>query len=111
MALQPVIEAALIVFLSELGDRTFFINLILAMNNNRLQVFLGAFSAACIMVLLTSVCGLGISYAFENATILLVVRGLYFVFAVLSFWTYWKSQSDSGSDVNKKLEKIENKYI
>ena len=46
-----------VILVSEIGDKTFFIAAILAMTNNKLVVFLAAFSALYIMTTVSAALG------------------------------------------------------
>lgn len=84
------IQSLLLVFFSELGDKTFFIALLLALQRRKTEVFAGTFSALAIMTVisvvlgqvlhqldeLTALQGTGVPWDDVLAVILLVIFGV-----------------------------------
>jgi putative Ca2+/H+ antiporter (TMEM165/GDT1 family) len=84
------IQALLLVFFSELGDKTFFIALLLALQRRKSEVFAGTFGALAVMTVisvvlgqvlhqldeLTAVQGTGVPWDDVLAVILLVIFGV-----------------------------------
>lgn len=76
-----VLESISVTLVSELGDNTFFITAILAMQYSRLVVFLGAFTALSVMHALSVSLGMVMTiipkvYTFYASTIMLVFFGM-----------------------------------
>lgn len=76
-----VLESISVTLVSELGDNTFFITAILAMQYSRLVVFFGAFTALSVMHALSVSLGMVMSivpkvYTFYASTIMLVFFGM-----------------------------------
>lgn len=90
MDLLNLVPSVTMSFISEIGDKTFFINLILATNKSRLQVFAGAFAACVIMTILTTFCGVALSYIIQGALTTFFSSILFAIFGIMSLYDFSK---------------------
>ena len=84
MDLLNLVPSVTMSFISEIGDKTFFINLILATNKSRVQVFAGAFAATVIMTILTTFCGVALSYIIQGSLTTFFSSILFGIFGAMS---------------------------
>ncbi len=92
-----------VILVSELGDKTFFIAAIMAMQYSRLIVFLGAISALALMTILSAVFGLAATfiphiYTFYISTALFVFFGLKML---------WDGYHMTAKDTKNELEEVQ----
>lgn len=92
-----------VILVSELGDKTFFIAAIMAMQHSRLIVFLGAISALSLMTILSAVFGLAATfiphiYTFYISTVLFVFFGLKML---------WDGYHMTAKDTKNELEEVQ----
>lgn len=92
-----------VILVSELGDKTFFIAAIMAMQHSRLIVFLGAISALALMTILSAVFGLAAQfiphiYTFYISTALFVFFGLKML---------WDGYHMTAKDTKNELEEVQ----
>lgn len=92
-----------VILVSELGDKTFFIAAIMAMQYSRLIVFLGAISALALMTILSAVFGLAATfiphiYTFYISTVLFVFFGLKML---------WDGYHMTAKDTKNELEEVQ----
>ena len=70
------------IFVSEIGDKTFFIAAIMAMRHNRLQIFAAALSALIVMTVLSAVMGFALPNLIPRAYTHYAACALFLVFGV-----------------------------
>lgn len=92
-----------VILVSELGDKTFFIAAIMAMQHSRLVVFFGAMSALALMTILSAVFGLAATfiphiYTFYVSTALFVFFGLKML---------WDGYHMTAKDTKNELEEVQ----
>ncbi|XP_037050168.1 transmembrane protein 165-like [Bradysia coprophila] len=92
-----------VILVSELGDKTFFIAAIMAMQHSRIIVFLGAISALALMTILSAVFGLAAQfiphiYTFYISTALFVFFGLKML---------WDGYHMTAKDSKNELEEVQ----
>lgn len=92
-----------VIVVSELGDKTFFIAAIMAMQYSRLIVFLGAIAALALMTILSAVFGLAATfiphiYTFYISTALFVFFGLKML---------WDGYHMTAKDTKNELEEVQ----
>lgn len=92
-----------VILVSELGDKTFFIAAIMAMQHSRLIVFAGAISALALMTILSAVFGLAATfiphiYTFYISTALFVFFGLKML---------WDGYHMTSKDTKNELEEVQ----
>lgn len=92
-----------VILVSELGDKTFFIAAIMAMQHSRLIVFAGAISALALMTILSAVFGLAATfiphiYTFYISTALFVFFGLKML---------WDGYHMTAKDARIELEEVQ----
>lgn len=92
-----------VILVSELGDKTFFIAAIMAMQHSRIIVFLGAISALALMTILSAVFGLAATfiphiYTFYISTALFVFFGLKML---------WEGYHMTAKDTKNELEEVQ----
>lgn len=71
----------LAVLASELGDRTFIVTTILAMKHSKVSVFLGAMTAATLMISISGLIGISSSLIPKDVVHILSI-GLFFAFGI-----------------------------
>lgn len=98
-SLDAFASSYLMIILSELGDKTFFIASLLAMHNpnNLLQVFLGATFALICMTILSSTIGIIIFYILSPRLTLLVSSLSFVYFAITLFLAFYHDISDKAA--------------
>lgn len=79
--MSSFVSAFLAVLASELGDRTFIVTTILAMKHSRISVFLGAMTAAALMITISGIIGLS-SSLISPALVHYLSVGLFFFFGL-----------------------------
>lgn len=92
-----------VILVSELGDKTFFIAAIMAMQHSRWIVFLGAITALALMTILSAVFGLAATfiphiYTFYISTALFVFFGLKML---------WEGYRMTAKDTKNELEEVQ----
>ena len=95
-------------FISEIGDKTFFINLILATNKSRVQVFGGAVAAAILMTILSAFCGIAASYIIQGSLTTIFSSLLFMIFGVMSVYDFTKGKN---VDLDSYINGLTKKYI
>lgn len=100
---QAFIASLSVVVVSELGDKTFFIAAIMAMQHSRWIVFVGAISALALMTILSAVFGLAATfiphvYTFYISTALFVFFGLKML---------WDGYHMTAKDTKTELEEVQ----
>lgn len=92
-----------VILVSEIGDKTFFIAAIMAMQHSRLIVFAGAISALALMTILSAVFGLAATfiphiYTFYISTALFIFFGLKML---------WDGYHMTPKDTKNELEEVQ----
>lgn len=102
------INSLLVILVTEIGDKTFFIAAVLAMSNGRMIVYLGAMSALAVMHVLSSIMG----YALPN-----ILPRAYTHFASACLFVYFglKLLRDAyemkGEGPSEELQEVEEELI
>ena len=102
------INSLLVILVTEIGDKTFFIAAVLAMSNGRMIVYLGAMSALAVMHVLSSIMG----YALPN---ILPRAYTHFASACLFVYFGFKLLRDAyemkGEGPSEELQEVEEELI
>mmetsp|Transcript_43581 Transcript_43581/g.170570 ORF Transcript_43581/g.170570 Transcript_43581/m.170570 type:complete len:244 (+) Transcript_43581:166-897(+) len=99
-------QSFLIILVTEIGDRTFFIAAILAMKNGRLQVLVGALGALYVMTILSAALGVAFPLMLDvkYTSVAAAVLFLYFGGTMLKEWYQKRLERGKGSE---ELEEVE----
>jgi putative Ca2+/H+ antiporter (TMEM165/GDT1 family) len=104
---SAISSSFLLVAFSEIGDRTFIIETLLAAKGPRLAVFCGSFMINALMIVLSSCIGMTIFWYIDPTTVTYLAAFVFLVFAILAFREAWyEDDDDSSSDeeeINKEL--------
>jgi putative Ca2+/H+ antiporter (TMEM165/GDT1 family) len=104
---SAISSSFLLVAFSEIGDRTFIIEALLAAKGPRLAVFCGSFMVNALMIVLSSCIGMTIFWYVDPTTVTYLAALVFLVFAFLAFREAWyEDDDDSSSDedeINKEL--------
>jgi len=93
------------ILVSEFGDKTFFIAAILAMRNNRWEVFAAAISALALMTVLSAGMGLTLPAILDPKITHYMATLLFFFFGAKLLWDAWGMEA--GGDLKEELEEVE----
>jgi len=93
------------IIVSEFGDKTFFIAAIMAMRNNRLEVFASAIAALALMTVLSAGMGLTLPAMLDPKVTHYMATALFFFFGAKL--VYDASGMESGGDLKEELEEVE----
>lgn len=106
--MSAFVNSLMVILVTEIGDKTFFIAAVLAMSHGRMVVYLGAMSALALMHVLSSVMG----YALPN---LLPREYTHFASACLFVYFGFKLLKDAaemtGEGPNEELQEVEEELI
>lgn len=101
--LTSLLASLSFIFVSELGDKTFFIAAIMAMTNSRVTVFLGAISALILMTLLSV--GLGLTANFIPKSY--IHYGSIVIFILFGLKMLWDARFMSGDEGQEEYKEVE----
>ncbi|KAJ2809097.1 GCR1-dependent translation factor 1 [Coemansia guatemalensis] len=104
MASDSFIASILMIFVSEIGDKTFLIAAILAMSNPRLTVFLAASSALWIMSILSAFLGHAVVTFVPMSWVSLAAAVMFLVFGVKLLQ---EAREMDGSEIAKEMHSVE----
>ncbi|CAL4123265.1 unnamed protein product, partial [Meganyctiphanes norvegica] len=99
---KAFVASLLVIIVSELGDKTFFIAAIMAMNNPRLIVFLGSGLALGGMHIIASLFGFVIAYIPRLYTFY-ASSALFIFFGLKMLWEAWRMNPE---DAQEELEEV-----
>jgi len=97
-------ESISVIFVSEIGDKTFFIAAILAMRNNKLTVFLAAVSALFLMTVLSGALGWVVTTFIPREVTYYTCTGIMFLFGLKMLWEAWKMGENEAEEVQREVE-------
>ncbi|ORX71444.1 UPF0016-domain-containing protein [Linderina pennispora] len=104
MASDSLLASILMIFVSEIGDKTFLIAAILAMSNPRLTVFLAACSALWLMSVLSAFLGHTVVTFVPMSWVSLMAAVMFLVFGVKLLR---EAGEMDGSEIHKEMEEVE----
>jgi len=93
----------LMILVSEVGDKTFFIAAVMAMKNARLTVFLGAMTALGLMTILSTALGYAVPNLIPRSFTRILAIILFGFFGVKMLWDAYKMDKDEGQ---QELEEV-----
>lgn len=105
----------LAILVSEIGDKTFFLAMIMAMRYNKIVVFIGAFGALAIMTILSAIFGKVATSWLSPMVTNILVTVLFFYFGAKMI--YDSTQHEAGEEneelkeVEEELHEMEEKFI
>lgn len=97
-SLNGFLSSFLMILVSEIGDKTFFIACLMAMQYNRFTVYLGALSALAVMTILSAFLGFIIPRLISVHTTKLISGALFFFFAVKTLYSELSRESEPSQD-------------
>lgn len=99
----------LMIVVSEIGDKTFFIAAVMAMRNARLTVFLGAISALALMTVLSTALGYAVPNLISRSYTRILAILLFGFFGFKMLWDAYKMDADESEleEVSNELESKE----
>ncbi|KAJ2610324.1 GCR1-dependent translation factor 1 [Coemansia sp. RSA 1365] len=104
IASDSFIASILMIFVSEIGDKTFLIAAILAMSNPRLTVFLAACSALWVMSILSAFLGHALVTFVPMSWVSLAAAVMFLVFGVKLLQ---EAREMDGSEITKEMHSVE----
>merc|ERR1719391_776869 len=105
--LHGFVESLSVILVSELGDKTFFIAAILAMQNNKLTVFLAAISALATMTILSALLGFVVTTFIPREYTYYTCTAIMFLFGIKMLWEAWKMKPNESEETQREVEKEE----
>lgn len=93
------------ILFSEIGDKTFLVACLMAMRHDRLLVFTAAFSALCVMTVLSAVLGHTVPTLIPKSITNFLAAGLFLVFGVRMLLEARKISPDEG--VSEEMKEVE----
>ncbi|CAG9310447.1 unnamed protein product [Blepharisma stoltei] len=96
--LGAILSSFLAIFLSEIGDRTFFILIVLSMTYSPSAVLVGNQVIMTVMIIISAYIGYAAQLLIDQIYITIISSALFFIFAGLSFYEAFKKDDDSDSD-------------
>jgi putative Ca2+/H+ antiporter (TMEM165/GDT1 family) len=96
----------LMIVVSEIGDKTFFIAAVMAMKNARLTVFIGAISALGLMTILSTALGYAVPNLISRSYTRILAILLFGFFGIKMLWDAYKMDKDESEleEVTNELE-------
>lgn len=94
----------LTILVSEIGDKTFFLAMIMAMRYNKMIVFFGAYGALAIMTILSAIFGKIATSWLSPFVTNIVVSILFFYFGCKMIY---ESMNHEASEENEELKEVE----
>mmetsp|Transcript_313 Transcript_313/g.1213 ORF Transcript_313/g.1213 Transcript_313/m.1213 type:complete len:127 (-) Transcript_313:158-538(-) len=104
--LEGLVKSGMMILLSEIGDKTFFIAAIMAMRHSRLTVFSGAIGALGVMTALSAAMGWAAPNLISKDVTHYLAVGLFFFFGLRSLYdavVAWDGGSDELAEVEAEL--------
>lgn len=101
---QAFLSSLAMIFVSELGDKTFFIAAILAMKNPRLQIFSGAFAALAVMTVLSTALGVVVPALIPHSVTHYLSAFFFLIFGVKMIREYTTMSEDEGKEELEEAE-------
>ena len=92
---------------TELGDKTFFLSMLLALKHSRLVVFMGSISALILMTFLSMLIGASLPSILPRRLICSLTSLLYLFFGLKMIFEAIHSMKKKSSDVNEELEEAQ----
>jgi len=102
--LHGFVESLSVILVSELGDKTFFIAAILAMQNNKLTVFLAAISALATMTILSALLGFVVTQFIPRMYTYYACTAIMFLFGLKMLWDAWKMNDNEVQETQREVE-------
>jgi len=102
--LHGFVESLSIIMVSELGDKTFFIAAILAMQNNKLTVFLAAIAALAAMTVLSALLGFVVTKFIPRIYTYYACTAIMFLFGLKMLWEAWRMSDKEGEETQREVE-------
>jgi len=102
--LHGFVESFSVILVSEIGDKTFFIAAIMAMRNNKLNVFLAAISALAVMTILSALLGFVVTTFIPREYTYYTCTAIMFLFGVKMLWEAWRMKDDEGEQTQREVE-------
>jgi len=93
------------IIVSEFGDKTFFIAAIMAMKNNRWEVFSAAIAALALMTVLSAGMGQTLPAVLDPKVTHYMATALFFFFGAKLVYDAWGMEA--GGDLKEELEEVE----
>ncbi|KAJ2220394.1 GCR1-dependent translation factor 1, partial [Coemansia sp. RSA 520] len=103
-ASDSLIASILMIFVSEIGDKTFLIAAILAMSNPRSTIFLAACSALWLMSILSAFLGHAVVTLIPMSWVSLSAAIMFLVFGVKLLQ---EAREMDGSEISKEMQSVE----
>ncbi|KAJ2452654.1 GCR1-dependent translation factor 1 [Coemansia sp. RSA 2336] len=101
---DSLVASILMIFVSEIGDKTFLIAAILAMSNPRSTIFLAACSALWLMSILSAFLGHAVVTFIPMAWVSLLAAAMFLVFGVKLLH---EAREMDGSEITKEMQSVE----
>ena len=92
------------ILVSEIGDKTFFIAAILAMTNNKLNIFTGALSALYLMTVLSALLGWVVTTFIPREITYYTCTAIMFLFGLKMLWEAWRMKEDEAQETQREVE-------
>ncbi|XP_023344409.1 transmembrane protein 165 [Eurytemora carolleeae] len=102
--LHGFVESLSVILVSELGDKTFFIAAILAMQNNKLLVFLAAIGALAVMTVLSALLGFVVTTFIPREYTYYACTAIMFLFGFKMLWEAWRMSDTELEDTQREVE-------
>ncbi|KAJ2003909.1 GCR1-dependent translation factor 1 [Coemansia thaxteri] len=103
-ASDSLVASILMIFVSEIGDKTFLIAAILAMSNPRLTIFLAACSALWLMSILSAFLGHAMVTYIPMSLVSVAAAVMFLVFGVKLLF---EARKMDGSEIAKEMHEVE----
>ncbi|KAJ3105025.1 hypothetical protein HDU97_008633 [Phlyctochytrium planicorne] len=101
--LQALWMSLLVIIVSEIGDKTFFISAVMAMRNSRLLIFTASLSALAVMTVLSAILGNIVPNLISKQYTQLLAALLFLVFGIKMFYDGYKM---TGNEGQQELEEV-----
>ena len=102
---EAFVQAVLMIFATEIGDKTFFIAAIMAMRHSRVLVLTGALSALWVMTVMSVVIGFALPHLIPDTWTHYAAAGLFAYFGLRLLWEAAKNTGEGPSDELEEVEK------
>jgi len=95
------------IFVCEIGDKTFFLAMVMAMKYKKWVVFTGAYGALAIMTILSTIFGKVLTSLVSKFITDLIVAGLFFFFGGKLLWEAYHESDSEHVNESEELKEVE----
>ncbi|KAJ8908464.1 hypothetical protein NDN08_005173 [Rhodosorus marinus] len=103
---RATIECFLLTLVTELGDKTFFMSVVMAMRHSKVFVLLGSLTALILMTVLSTLAGRFIPTVLDPSYTTILAFGLFMFFGVQMMLEWWNSRAGQGATFEETKKEL-----